>query len=132
METKFEADKKSYQEEFQEKLDILTVDNASALSMIFSWSVRSELLRGNKEQVGLLLNQFVKTENVKSVLFINKENIIELSTDKKREGNTYKEVAKLANAKGEIENNMVIIPIYGINETLGYVEVNFEDLPSTK
>lgn len=128
LETSFSEEKKEYKEMFAEKMDSLMLDNAYDVSWIFSWSVRSEMLRDNKEQVGLLMNQFVKTANVSSVSMINPKGIIELSTDKKLEGNTYSDLSKLSNPAKKVENDLLILPITGLNETIGHLEIRFQNL----
>jgi hypothetical protein len=128
MESNFEQDKQEYKEMFADQMDSLRLDNAYDISRIFSWSVRSEYMRGNKEQVSLLLNHFVKTPNISSVSMINADGLIELSTDKKVEGNKYSDPSNLVNPPQKVENNSLIIPLTGINETLGHLEVRFEKM----
>lgn len=128
LESNFQEEKQEYQEKFTEQMEGLKLDHAYDVSWIFSWSVRSELLRDNKEQVSMLLNQFVKTSIVSTVSMINSEGVIELSTDKNLEGNDYEDQTRLIDPAKTVENNLLIIPLTGINETIGYLEVRFENM----
>jgi hypothetical protein len=50
------------------------------------WSVRSELLRRNLEQVDVLISDLVKEKNMESIHLVDPSGVLFLSTDKKLEG----------------------------------------------
>lgn len=50
------------------------------------WSVRSELLRRNLEQVDVLISDLVKEKNMESIHLVDPAGVLFLSTDKKLEG----------------------------------------------
>jgi hypothetical protein len=55
----------------------------------FDWAIRGELLRGNEEQVQQYLTQLVKEDRIQLVEFINSEGMIQMSSDKNREGTQF-------------------------------------------
>jgi hypothetical protein len=144
IESNFIIEKDKYQKEFKAKednlkksyeisIDSINLDNAYRISTIFSWSVRSELLRGNTEQVAILMNQFIKTPGIEEVSLIDpKDYKIILSTNKKIEGEPYKNVKVLKKPNNFIKDNQAVIPIYGINELIGYLVFNYQLKSNTK
>lgn len=62
------------------------------------WSIRSEMLRGNLEQVNIYTNDMVKEKNFHFIYLISPGDSILISTDKKFEGQ---------NAKGMFEENLL-------------------------
>jgi len=94
---KVNIDKKQFEKEKRElismhvfKIDSLQLKNIEFSSMVFSWSVRSELLRKNMENLNQLFTNFVKESNANLVQLVNPEdNTIIISTDKQFEGNIF-------------------------------------------
>lgn len=54
-----------------------------------NWAVRGELIRGNEEQVQQYITQLVKEDRIQQVEFITPDGIIQMSSDKKREGTAF-------------------------------------------
>ena len=52
----------------------------------FVWAVRSEMTRGNQEQVDQYFNQLVKTEKVEEITLVDTNGKVLISTNKKNEG----------------------------------------------
>ncbi|MFW6224428.1 MAG: hypothetical protein ACOC4R_02080 [Bacteroidota bacterium] len=50
------------------------------------WSIRAEMLRGNKEQVDLLISDIVKEDNFRHIMVVDAEGEILSSTNKRQEG----------------------------------------------
>ncbi len=50
------------------------------------WSIRTEMLRGNMEQVNIYTNELVKEKNFDFIYMVDPEGTIIVSTDKKLEG----------------------------------------------
>lgn len=50
------------------------------------WSIRSEMLRGNKEQVDMLISDIVREDNFRNIFVVNAEGEILSSTNKRQEG----------------------------------------------
>lgn len=131
--SQFATDKAAYQKQteliYKTKIDSVNLDNAQRITKVFSWSVRAELLRGNKEQVNILMGQFIKTPGMKTILLIDpatKE--ILLSTDRKIEGERFEDQSFLANPRGEIINNRSAITISGLNDVMAYLYFEFNNL----
>ena len=72
------------------------------------WSIRSEMLRGNIEQVDLLITDLVKEKSVLYIHLVDTDGNVTLSTDKKMEGRP------IDNEK--IENAMLADSIVILNE----------------
>ncbi len=69
------------------EMDSLTISKFQMSTEIFSWVIRSELVRNNKEEINHLFNSFIKTPRVTNIQLICPETFkVEISTDKKDEG----------------------------------------------
>ena len=136
---KISVDAKRYENEktqlitvYETQMDSLQVKHLEFASTVFSWSVRSELLRNNVENLSQLLTTFVKESGADLVQLVNPENkIILLSSDKKFEGNTYNQ-----NLDFEIENTVVfkqdgviriVTPVMGFNSTIGILIIELKN-----
>ncbi len=113
--------------EFNSKIDSLVISNMEYTTEVFSWVIRSELVRKNKEEVNHLFNNFIKTPNVVNIQLIDNESYeILISTDKKDEGNMVdKDVYDVSRPhKKELEEGIEFInPIMGHNRLLGILVV---------
>ena len=124
----FENEKSQLITLYETQIDSLQIKHLEFASTVFSWSVRSELLRDNVENLSQLLTVFVKESGADLVQLVNPgNNLILLSSDKKYEGNTYNK-----NLDFEIENSVVlkqdgvvriITPVMGFNSTIGILIV---------
>lgn len=73
--------------EYEVKIDSLTIDNMKLTTRVFTWAVRSELIRQNKEQVDHFFSDFIREERVFKIKLIDPEtHKVSLSTDKKDVG----------------------------------------------
>ncbi|MEO8232176.1 MAG: hypothetical protein ABI638_07825, partial [Ignavibacteriota bacterium] len=73
--------------EYVLQIDSMRVANLQQTITVFSWAIRSELSRGNLEEVNQFFLNFVKEKDVQMISLINPENSeIILSTDKNNEG----------------------------------------------
>lgn len=68
------------------------------LSKPLIWSIRSEMLRGNLEQVNIYTNDMVKEKNFQFIYLISPDDSMLISTDKKFQGQ---------NAKGMFEEKFL-------------------------
>ncbi len=88
--------------QYESKIDSLQIKHLEFATEVFSWSVRSELLRNNTENLNQLLSIFVRQSGADLVQLVNpKDNIVLLSSDKKFEGTTLETTAfsNLTNTK---------------------------------
>lgn len=91
------------------------------------WTVRSEMLRGNYDQINQYLAQFVREPNMKEVLVAGADGRVVAATDKKREGAMVAElfppevpkvdtITVTTRPDGRL---LVAAPIMGLNDRLG-------------
>lgn len=101
------------------------------LATVFTWSVRSELMRGNQDNVDQLFLRLIKNKAVTKVQLIDPDTKkVTLSTDKKDEGLIITDV-EIANTKNQkkIEGKdsyTVVIPVISIDRIIGIVLVEFK------
>src|SRR5680860_329306 len=118
---------------YESEKDSLRIVNLEAAAKIFSWSVRSELLRNNTENLNQLVNAFVKESGADLVQLVDPEtNKIVLSSDKKFEGSEYAQKIdfglKEPHTLKEDGGTKIITPVMGLNTALGIliVQINNE------
>ena len=117
---------------YESEKDSLRIANLEAAAKIFSWSVRSEMLRNNTENLNQLVNAFVKESGADLVQLIDPEtNKITLSSDKKFEGSAYARKIdsglKEPHTLKEDSSIRIITPIMGLNTALGILIVQINN-----
>lgn len=131
-EKKFEEEKTLILNKSQSTIDSLKTKHLEFATEVFSWSVRSELIRNNTENLNQLLIVFVKESGADLVQLVNSEdNMVLLSSDKKFEGAKY---------SGNLNSNMnatvvskeggvtkIITPVMGLNKMIGILIVEVRD-----
>lgn len=129
MESDFNDEKAQIVTNYEMKLDSLNSERLKLTASTFSWAIRSELLRENKEQINQYFNEFIKNPDITKLQLINPEtSIVELSTDKKDIGNkviTFNAVQKQTIVTDSTDFQ-IVTPITGLNKKLGIfvMEVN--------
>jgi hypothetical protein len=114
----------------QQAVKVINDRDRSSLRLVslpFVWAVRSEMLRGNHEQVGQYLTQFVKEPGMKEILVVGPDGTALVATNKKREGASVtdsfpQEMLQVDTAvisDGEQGTIVVTAPIMGLNARLG-------------
>lgn len=131
-EKKFSNEKTQLITQYESKIDSLQIKHLEFATEVFSWSVRSELLRENTENLNQLLTVFVKQSGADLVQLINTENkMVLLSSDKKFEGNPY-----AGNLNFELKESTVIkeegfvkiiTPVMGFNNMIGILIVELRN-----
>jgi len=116
--------------DYENKMDSLTAKNLMLTSKVFSWAIRSELTRENKEQVNQFFLSFIKEPGVSKVEFVNAlDGRVSLSTNKKDEGSAYtNQVALLTNETINFKNDSVlnvVTPVMGLNNKLGVLVIEY-------
>jgi len=131
--TKSKNERSALVANYESEKDSLRIVNMEAAAKIFSWSVRSEMLRNNTENLNQLVNAFVKESGADLVQLIDPEtNKISLSSDKKFEGSEYARKIDFAlkepHTLKEDGGIKIITPIMGLNAALGIliVQINTE------
>lgn len=103
------------------------------LANVFSWAVRSEMMRSNLELVEQYMTELVKNQGYNEISLVNPEGIVTKSTNKKYEGNIFPDlmasqlnsVSKVTFSDGPDGNVLIFAPIAGINERMATVIINY-------
>ncbi len=124
----FNNDKTQLITQFESKIDSLQINHLEFATKVFSWSVRSELLRNNAENLNQLLSVFIKESIAELVQLVNSEDkMVLFSSNKKYEGNPY-----TGNLDFEIKDSVIleegdvvkiITPVMGFNNMIGILIV---------
>ncbi|RAR47656.1 hypothetical protein [Flavobacterium lacus] len=127
----FEQEKSALVTAHARQIDSLRIEQITFATEVFSWSVRSELLRNNTENLNQLLTVFVQQSGANLVQVITTtDKVILLSSDKKFEGTSVEDTTLLGLSKTTVqrEANTVTImsPIMGFNDKLGVLLVTLE------
>lgn len=101
--------------------------NMQLAALPLVWAVRSEMMRGNIEQVNEYLNQFVREPNMKELAVAAADGRIVAATDKRREGTPAADAFPADALKAETitaavqkdGNILVAAPVMGLNARLG-------------
>lgn len=130
-ESNFNNEKTQLIAQYESKIDSLKIKHLEFATEVFSWSVRSELLRNNTENLSQLLTIFIKESGADLVQLINPEDkMVLLSSDKKFEGNPYS-----GNLDFESDNLIVlkeggavkiITSVMGFNNKIGVLIVELK------
>jgi hypothetical protein len=116
---------------YENKLDSLHTADMITMSKAFSWAVRSDLLRGNKDQAQLHLDNLLKEPHIKKAYIIDAEkNTVLLSTNNAEIGTPYADFTVI-NAKettvNKSENTVrFATPIMDLNKKLGISVIEIE------
>lgn len=133
-EKNFNNEKTQLITQYESEIDSLQIKHLEFATEVFSWSVRSELLRDNTENLNQLLTVFVKKSGADLVQLINPEDkVVLLSSDKKYEGSPF-----IGNLDFDIKESLIlkeegrvkiIIPVMGFTSKIGIlvVEINREN-----
>jgi hypothetical protein len=129
LENEFAEKTNTLKKEFVLQIDSMRVANLQQTIMVLSWAVRSELNRGNLEEVNQFFLNFVKEKDIRMISLINPQNSkIILSTDKKNEGQmvTDKQILDVTDLTVMADSSQlqVVVPIMGLNAVSGVLVVN--------
>jgi Ca2+/Na+ antiporter len=124
----FNNEKTQLTTQYESKIDTLQINHLEFATEVFSWSVRSELLRNNTENLNQLLTVFVKKSGADLVYLIKPEDkMVLLSSDKKHEGSPYTgdlnfelNTSTILKEDGIVK---IITPVMGLNSKIGILIV---------
>lgn len=124
----FENEKMQLITQYEAERDSLQIKSLEFASSVFSWSIRSEMLRNNMENLNQLVTEFVQKSDANLVQIIDPETrMVILSSDKKFEGIEYeKEMNFEINHPlviKEDQNISIITPIMGFSNRIGVLIV---------
>jgi len=115
---------------YENKIDSSTAKHLILTSKVFSWAIRSELTRENKEQVNQFFLSFIKEPGVSKVEFVNaSDSKVALSTNKKDEGTTFTDQVAIMTTKAINYKNdsvlTIVSPVMGLNNKLGVLVIEY-------
>lgn len=118
--------------QYESTIDSLQIKHLKFATEVFSWSVRSELLRSNTENLNQLLSVFVRESGADLVQIIDyKDNIVLLSSDKKFEGIKYSGLFNFEIKDTVVKEDgglmTIISPIMGFNNVIGILIVEIRN-----
>jgi len=124
---KAERDHQALKEQAIKGIVTLKEEQLKLLTIPYVWAVRTEMMKGNINQINLYALDLIKEKNFQRIAIANDSGIIVSSTDKKDEGKPFTsigEVAALTNNDTMVENTgdsvlIVTSPIMGFNKRLG-------------
>ena len=116
---------------YEHRIDSLNVGSIGLTTKVFSWAIRSELMRDNIELVNQFFREFVKQPKIMNVKFVNMEDsTIQISTDKKEESQVFenKQFLSANNLATYNDSTRIIVvnPIMGLNKKLGVLIVEIK------
>jgi len=124
---KAERDHQALKEQAIKGIVTLKEEQLKLLTIPYVWAVRTEMMKGNINQINLYALDLIKEKNFQRIAIANDSGVIVSSTDKKDEGKPFTsigEVAALTNNDTMVENTgdsvlIVTSPIMGFNKRLG-------------
>jgi len=122
LEKSTEKEKNGIINSYEIKLDSMNVVNLQMTAKTFSWAIRSELIRGNKDQINQYFNEFIKIPGILKLQLINTEDsVIIISTDKKDVGTQNIDYNNIKSQETNIgfSELKIVTPISGINIQMG-------------
>ena len=130
LENNYKKDTLKMQSDYENKIDSLTMKQLMLTSNVFSWAIRGELTRENKEQVNQYFLNFIKEPGVMKVEFVDALNSkVTMSTNKKDEGTVFTDQVALMTTKTiSFKNDSVlniITPVMGLNTKLGVLVIEY-------
>jgi hypothetical protein len=123
----------SMKQQASDKVDLNNNANLIIVGKIFSWAVRGELTRDNKDQVNQMMIELVKENDYRQVVLLSSDGSVVLSTDKKYEGDDFNKSVYDAmlgsdNVQVSPQKNgdlLVAAPVFGIDSRLGTVIITY-------
>jgi hypothetical protein len=123
-----DREKASIEAAFVSKMDSLSLAQGVFNARIFGWSIRSEWMRDNQDNLGQLANRYVRDADVSLVQLIAAENNnLLVSTDKRFEGDHFNFPEGFnpgdTTVREEDQATVVYVPIMGMTERLGTLRI---------
>lgn len=115
-------------QDYEMRIDSLHQNGFENLLRIFAWSVRSELLRNNLEEVGRYANELLQISGIQKVSLADPSTrLIIFSTDKKEEGQPAMETVfvDIPGLRSKRDGNQIqtLLPVMGVDRKLAILIV---------
>ena len=124
-------------ENYEFTIDSLNIENIEMTMKVFTWAIRSEMLRENIDQVNQFFITLVQEPTIVNLKVVDPENLeIIISTDKKEEGLFYKDEGLIRTNDIVVNKDSTILrvinPIMGLNRKLGVLVAEIKPVLSRK
>lgn len=86
-------------------------DHLKLLAKPFVWSIRTEMMKGNNDQINIYMNEMVREKNFQRIMVLNNKYAIVSSTNKKDEGKSFDTVDSMSKLSGDdtkVENKVTV------------------------
>lgn len=116
---------------YKNQIDSLNVLNAEQTVKVFSWAIRSEMIRNNIEQVDQFFLAFIKEKGIEQIDLIDPQSAkIILSTDKKQEGMAVSDKLVLqieeTVSRGDSLGISILSPIMGLGKKIAVLSIEIK------
>lgn len=116
------------------QIEQMNHDMLVLMSRPMVWSIRAELLRGNFEEINLLISDMVRERNFRNIFVANADGEIIASTNKTQEGQQSSQhlprdmVAPENTTVITNDNNMLLLsaPVLGFDRRLGTLVIEYQ------
>jgi len=130
LERSFNKQRETLLVQYQTKVDSVLQSDRLTTVKVFSWAVRSELIRDNRDQVNQFFMNFIKEPGVKKIKLIDPVSAKAIiSTDKKEEGLVFADPAIFTEEiaiRHRDSVTQIISPVMGLNEKIGVLVIEYE------
>ena len=107
--------------------------NIEVVTRVFTWAVRSEMLRSNLEQINTYMEDLVRMEGMHIISVINTEGIVVRSTNKKYEGVVYPgpiaselaQINEVVTRSDESGDMVSVCPVMGLDNRIGTLVITY-------
>jgi hypothetical protein len=116
-----------------EQIDQNNLEMLRLFSRPMVWSIRAEMLRGNKEQIDLLISDMVREKNFENIFVVDMEGTIYVSTTKRQEGQQAADFISpdLLSADATIiqdtgnNTQLLVSPVLGFDRRIGTLVIEY-------
>lgn len=130
LEHSFNKQQEALRVRYENKVDSLLQADRLTTAKVFSWAVRGELIRDNRDQINQYFMNFVKESGVKKIKLIDPVSAKAIiSTDKKDEGLVFADPTIFTEeiAVHHLDSvTQIISPVMGLNKKIGILVIEYE------
>lgn len=120
-------------ENAREQIQQNNVEMLRLFSRPLVWSIRAEMLRGNNEQIDLLIADLVRENNIENIFVIDLDGNVFVSTTKRQEGQPASDFVNPDVLSADVtliqeagENKLrLVAPVLGFDKRIGTLVIEF-------